>query len=432
MRSPCAALFAATQVWIGTVIPYAAAYRRNVEFESQKKSCSSNKDCGPNNPICQTSGTCGTTRRVEPLSTLPLKLRTKVSGLSTQFPKGDLNNRQWTKWIRSALPIMGTNTTSDGALFEAAFFMEGLFVKSQDQYDGEQIYRSMLDSQNYMMTVWGNCPNAFIHPAGWSSTGKRQSGGGGSPDNTFVSEDWLMRYPQSCSSKDVDCRNVASGSKCNNCESGCETTTAHEIGHSLHLWSEQHLGLKRATMESVFQGSSIEWPAWSAEEWFQVGKAHPGHPEHTWFTKHLNFSADSTWMHKTRDKRCSSLDGCSDARERTIYLETDKWDVSGASVTWTLSNSQESCDQACGRKGKTCDLKEIQKITTDQSIRAAAKSAGHSCAMTVPWAYDNMPGICWEHCCHGACDKACAYGNTGVRNCHTGAWWNYRRFCPCN
>jgi hypothetical protein len=240
--------------------------------------------------------------------------------------------------VRSALPIVGTAHTENAALFEVAYMVENLFFQVTGQYDGHpELYKSMATSLKTLLSVWSSCPNAFMHPGVFSSTGKKMSSGGGAPNNCISSEDWVLQYPHTCSAKDVDCRNVRV--KCNNCESGCVETLVHEFGHTVHLWAEGNvIGGIRERMYQIFNtnpsvGYHLEYPAWAAQKWFQNEgqngrRPGPGTPEYRWMAETLGFNYSNPWRYVSKTRRCPGkryTEACDDAAIRTRKVWADSW-----------------------------------------------------------------------------------------------------------
>ena len=108
-----------------------------------------------------------------------------------------------------------------------------------------------------------------MHP----SVVPEQSSGGGAPQNTLLTEDWVLRYPKCTGSLAVKCSAIPEGTYCNNCgwangndRMMCNDTLAHEFGHTIDLHS-QMLKPSLTDIANTFD-NPIERPAWAGATWF--------------------------------------------------------------------------------------------------------------------------------------------------------------------
>jgi len=101
---------------------------------------------------------------------------------------------------------------------------------------------------------------------------------------------------------------------------------------------------------------------------------------------------------------------------------------------WVLGKEGQDCTSVCQARGKACDASALAGVDTAAGILRAAAEASYSCSSTVPWSYDNLPGICTNSgcCLDGSCTGACAYGATRPRTCAGKAPGHYSRLCPCS
>ena len=83
-----------------------------------------------------------------------------------------------------------------------------------------------------------------MHP----SVTPEMSSGGGASTNTFVTEDWVLRYPKCTGEFAVKCSLIPAGTKCNNCQwqnsllmESCRDTAAHELGHTIDLHAQKFM-----------------------------------------------------------------------------------------------------------------------------------------------------------------------------------------------
>lgn len=53
--------------------------------------------------------------------------------------------------------------------------------------------------------------------------------------------------------------------------------------------------------------------------------------------------------------------------------------VAAASGEWVKGPNGKTCDSVCKGKGKTCDVSELNKLTTNEKVGAAFKQAGYTC-----------------------------------------------------
>lgn len=115
----------------------------------------------------------------------------------------------------------------------------------------------------------------------------------------------------------------------------------------------------------------------------------------------------------------------------TVTIPADRFHT----VQWVIGQEGQNCADACRAVGKTCDWGALVSVDTPEEISSAAKSASYTCSSTVPWAYDNNPGICTNSkCCgDGSCIGACAYGRsrTTSRSCVGAPAGHFSRICPC-
>jgi hypothetical protein len=111
-----------------------------------------------------------------------------------------------------------------------------------------------------------------MHP----SVKPTMSSGGGGPQNTLVSEDWILRYPKCTGVNAVACDQIQSGVLCNNCQwqddgqpETCRDTLAHEHGHTCDLHRRNFMDSSiDAVAKEVFPYNDIEGPAWAAAKYF--------------------------------------------------------------------------------------------------------------------------------------------------------------------
>eukprot|EP00798_Chlamydomonas_sp_ICE-L_P024252 gene24252-9852_t len=99
-------------------------------------------------------------------------------------------------------------------------------------------------------------PPTFLQPshARFDQEMAKQSSGGGAPDNTLVTEDWVLRYPKCAGALAVKCSSIPLG-----------TLPSHTFDMHVRNWLNE-------TVDSIardwFPSNPGEWPAWAGSSWF--------------------------------------------------------------------------------------------------------------------------------------------------------------------
>jgi hypothetical protein len=288
--------------------------------------------CSAPTPICGPDLKCTDTRWVEPISTLPEKWRST------------LDTSVWTKWVRSVLPIVGQDATQDAALLEVAYYAERIHMP-HGQVVVPDLIHSMLGDHPTRFSVYPACPGAYMHPA----VKPTMSSGGGAPDETLVSEDWILRYPKCTEALAVACNLIPAGTLCNNCQwqnplepESCRDTLAHEHGHTSDLHRRVWLDFSiDAVARQVFPDYPTEGPAWAASAYFMnpsletsLGRDHqptmPKRELNYWSITHkFTMSAyPPGWGYVLKTTRCPEAgltEPCPDTLTRTYVVPLDNY-----------------------------------------------------------------------------------------------------------
>eukprot|EP00798_Chlamydomonas_sp_ICE-L_P024245 gene24245-9841_t len=287
--------------------------------------CCSNLDCEAPTPICAPDGSgCTAQRWVEPSTHLPTAF--------TQL----LDTREWTKYVRAVIPIMGKELTTDAALFEMAYFMDNVLFPGGVWNGHPGFEKGMLMTHPTRVSVFPACPNAWMHPA----VKPEQSSGGGAPDNTLVTEDWVLRYPKCAGALAVKCSSIPLGTLCNNCGwangdpfLACNDTIAHEASHTFDMHVRNWLN---ETVDSIardwFPSNPGEWPAWAGSSWFMNPSEETGQSRedmtsraYAYLNTQLGFR-DDDFKYVRKDLRCPSKglqEACDDSTLRTYRVPLD-------------------------------------------------------------------------------------------------------------
>jgi hypothetical protein len=102
---------------------------------------------------------------------------------------------------------------------------------------------------------------------------------------------------------------------------------------------------------------------------------------------------------------------------------------------WVLSSQGESCQTACTKLNRTCNITKIKDlINSVEKTKNAASSAGRECNNVAAWGYSSGPGICTDPgCCapDSNCVGICANGYHADVSCST-TNPAYSRICACD
>lgn len=256
------------------------------------QACSSNEACPAAAPICQTGGSCGKSRVVEPISAMPSDIRERaeqwiedteeeVASISDRGFKGSQHG--WTKWVRSVIPIIGQNVTSDAALFEAAYLLENLLYPGGTEVDmgSQKFIDVMREEKDAFFFVAGACPASWME---WATTRFRP----GRPRETkqidtygvFVNEEAVLSYPP-CEGDVESCDEAAPFRRCSDCRDShdeCkdrDKRMADSVGKFLLEYGKDHEimlpqrpgateSLTNVTEDIMGQSDPPDWWSWRA------------------------------------------------------------------------------------------------------------------------------------------------------------------------
>jgi hypothetical protein len=282
------------------------------QVKRRRAACRTNRECSASTPICR-QGECTDQRIIEDLSTLPERDRPHPNEIKGPY----------TKWLRSVLPIFGTEYTKPAAMMEVAYFIENMLVnQSNGNLLGHPELANMVNSRRTRVFVQGPCP----------------SGGGAGANSiaTYLSEGWVLQYDKICEAtygKGFRCEDVRPGDLCNNCgaRDPCNQTMAHEFGHTIWEYvkekvpgfAERCLRHFNVRADDPLAG---EWLAWTTQNYAM--HIHNNRDAMEQLMMFPPYNTPGRWRYRTKNYRCPSTpreEACEDSRTRRFKVASDSW-----------------------------------------------------------------------------------------------------------